>query len=58
MMAKTEYKVLVPCQSDTKKKSHGIGDIVSEKDFPKKILNGWVEIGVLEPIMRGEEDAD
>lgn len=45
-----QYKVLIGCESDKKKKRYETGEIIEDGDFPKAVIANWVEIGVLEPI--------
>lgn len=55
------YKVLIPIQSDRNGKSYAVGDIVTEKDFPKAVIANWLKLDppVLEEAKpKGKEDND
>lgn len=49
-----QYKVLIPCRDDKKKKVYHVGEIVDEKEFSKAVIENFVEIGVLEEVSDGQ----
>lgn len=46
----TKYKVLIPCRSDKSGKEYKPGDTLTGKEFPKAVIENWLEIGVLEVV--------
>ncbi len=50
-----KYKVV--CTGvENKKGRHEQGEDVTEKNFPKKVLKWWAEIGRIEPLGKEKED--
>lgn len=52
-MTKKKYKVLVRVTSDKTRKEFLPGDELTGAEFPKKVIENWLEIGVLDKL---EED--
>lgn len=52
-MAKKRYRVLIPCQSDTKGKSYEVGDIIEVGDFSSKVIKEWIELDSAVPDSQG-----
>jgi len=38
-----KYETLIPCRNDKTDKTFAVGDIVTEKDFNKKVIKNWVK---------------
>jgi len=55
-MAKKKYKVLVRVTNDKTRKEFLPGDELVGTEFPKRVIENWLEIGVLEKLEEEQPD--